>query len=118
MLDLVILGDFQGVSASGAARARQLKMMSEKKLGISVEHATADEEPTRLHVLVCELLIENRKLRFQVAQLERHLKDAERRSRRSRGDAPGLELWPSAYEVHLGLMPDEVNSIRGSGRRK
>lgn len=35
------------------------------------EHAPTEDRPMRLQILIAELLIENQKLRFKVAQLER-----------------------------------------------
>jgi hypothetical protein len=43
------------------------------------ERAPAEDERTRLQVLIAELLSENQKLRFKVAQLEQQAQRAERR---------------------------------------
>lgn len=45
---------------------------------IDVERALTDDERTRLQVLVADLLSENQKLRFEVAQLEQQARRAER----------------------------------------
>lgn len=61
-----------------AQRLQMASKANEAQQRINDERALTDDERTRLQVLVADLLSENQKLRFEVAQLVQQARRAER----------------------------------------